>query len=386
MSRILKNFLFYFAFPILAITLFAGALGSQRMAASYRAKMLESAKEANKFTQKVLDDLKIIDSADIFGHLSFTRNAESTISKHVEWLSNTNEKMPLAKVILERHPDWGKSKEAYEALTRDSDLKSIDVEWISQLKDFDYIDLSTNERISKMLARIPDMGPIDRVQVHSTLPLLNFNDLENQVTIYAIKKAQGSETDKTIALQSLHHVASLLISTSSLVAQMAAVSSLRREVFLTDKFNIKTNSKLNNDLVDRMRRVGMAWPGIVQSLILGLGSKEFEAYLKPELMVCGSASEISFPLMIGEYLEPQWPLEPSFKTEMMAHKQVYQKLFKDCHSDTSEVYLKYPDKSKPTSISAIFFGLPYARRMISFLVMSISFPNFFRGYSNLETK
>ena len=381
-KKIKKVFLI---FSVFGFSIFVVILGVSVKIANdmYQDQLVEWSATTAKYLPKFAEDLKVIKAAHIYDRVTFKKNAEPYVSKFVLWETTVDAKSPAAKELLRKHSDWSKTEDGFKNLLDDHDFKSMDVSWVAGLKNFDHLDLNTNEQITKELNRVPSLGGIERVGVHSTLPLLNFMDLLDQVTVFSLKKSQGTQADRREAIEMIHHVAHLLVSTSSLVGQLVTVVALRREIFFSNKLEIKITAGLNDDIVNRMRRVGFSWPGVMQLAETKAISTDLSQYMKPEFMLCGAASEMPFPIMFSEYLEPRWPFEPSFQGDIDRHRTVYQSLFSTCHTDSYAVYLKAPTKKVWSKASGLL-NVPYIRRAMASTTMSIGMPNFLRSYQKEE--
>lgn len=378
----LKAWIYSF-FGLFVFTFIVQIFLSQYTHYTYKEKMQSSYQDTLKHMPKILEDLKVLKAAKIFGPFTFKNNSENLISKHVAWSETNSDAQAPSRVLFKRHPYHTKTDAEYLALVQDPEFAKIDVNWISELKKFDHLDLTTSPRVKPQLDRIAGLSSIERVGIHSTLPLLDFMDLINQATIFSIKKAQGSEKDKKEAVDTLHHVARLIISNSSLVAQMSAIVALRREVFIARKFKIDLEYALNDELIDRMKRLGFGWPSIIQLTEGDLLPDEIKEYLKPEFMVCGAAGEIPFPIMMGDFLESRWPFEPNFSKQLETSRSFFTDLAKTCHTESYLTYLK-PIETRNFIFNWEIQNVPYARRIVSSIIMQIGVPNFLRQYDDLE--
>jgi len=359
---------------IFVFTVLTGIAATFYFNSDLKEKLNFSTAESLKYLPKVLEDLKVIDQAKVILPITFTKNAEPLVSKHVAWHDSGSDAVPASIALFQKHSDFSKTDEAYQRLTQDPDFKELETDWIEDLESYDHLDLTTNRRVKTQLDRIEGLGGIDRIQVHSTLPLISFMDLINQATIFSIKKSN---------LRRLHNVAQLLVSNPSLVAQMSAIVALRREFFLSQKLGIIQTPGLNEELINRMRRLGFAWPGILSLHETDSLPNEIRHYMKPEMMVCGAAGEIPFPVMLSDFLEPRWPFESSFKERLELSRTFYSLMADIRHSKPYLVYLK------PIESSFFLFdwktqNIPYVRRVVSNILMSIGQPNFMSQYVERE--
>jgi hypothetical protein len=349
----------------------------------YQTTMQGHYDETQKHLPKILDDLKSIGSAKVFAPITYNNNAQALIIKHVAWSDAESEVASASTIFFRKHPGFMKSEENYLALIHDEEFKKFDVGWISDLATYDHLDLTTHPKIKKEFDKIGNLGGVDRVRVVALMPLLDFSDLVNEATIYALRKDEGTEADKKEAIKVLHHVAQLLVTGTNRVAQMSAIVALRREVFLSRKFNIELDSGLNEDIIKRLKRLGFSWPGIMQLNAADQLPNEFRPFIKPELMACGAVDEFPFVIMLSDFLKPQWPLEPDFSKQIERSVASQKMLIEICHAK-AYLTLLTPIETKNFLLNWETLNIPYVRRIVSSNMMSSGLPNYTKQYDDME--
>lgn len=357
------------------------------------------------YHDKILDDLKRLDANPIFADRDRAKDAQELISRHVGWdgqgtESPTSPEYKALVALSSDHPKFGK-REDLNKLDRDSRVVATDVSWIDQLESYDHWNPASSLLIKAQFARIRELNGIDRIGLVASMPTPNYGLLHFSALVRFLQLKKTGDPLKGLRL--VRHVSYLTHTTPSLIGAMMAVATLRREQTLIDIFAIKGWDAIDNERLDAYKRVSWAWGALIHSAIWDTLPKEFEPLMKPQTGICAMAGERLLGIGFQEFLAPRVPLETDFSAQLERDAKLMSTLFSVCSIPEYAVGLEpSPPSSNPLFMSYESFRsvrrtddystleddsiginktrIPFLRRVIGMLLMTVATPNYLRQY------
>lgn len=371
------------------------------------AKIRENEEQMRKVMPKFIADLKAIDANPPFPNWSRERNAEPFLSLWVSWEGKDIEKQntpthQALREMFEKYPKAFNDEAQFLALAEDPLVKKIDTRWMDNLLNFDHWRMTSYPKVQEQLREVKNLNSIARIGVMITLPIPNFMELRQFALVHLIKKhKQGKALE---GLTVFRKVAELSHTTGSLVGEMVAVAILKAEITWVTLTKAYEWPIVDPDRVNAFQRVSWTWAGYLTAPWLAGFPRELEPFLKPQTGLCGAVGESNTGVHgLSDFLEPQFPFEMDFSDSLAKSRKLSSKTQEICGlQDFSPLMDRAPAAANPliskdspglyTLVSGeerpgMFFNparIPYARRTVAVMLMTIARPSYMKFYSEEE--
>lgn len=404
-----------FVFAYLAIALISGLVISKFFTPKLQAQNME----VKKWQSEILSDLKLLNDSPIFPDKPRNKNAEQLISRHIGWDDGKDNAIvqspqtPEYKTLVALNADheqlW--KVENMKKLANDPRTSKIDLSWVDELESYDYWNPSSFSYFKNQLELAKELSWIDRIDFFSKMPLPNYGLFQFASIIRAIQLQKHRDPLK--GLQILRQSSYLAHTSPNLVGPMIAKRGLDLEQALIETFRIKGWTPVDRNRIEAYKRVSWAWTGLFHINIWPNMSDEFNKFIKPQNGVCGAAGENTMGLGMHDLLAPTVPLETNFSKQLNKVNALYQKLFEMCSMPEYIPFLSPSSKSsmslfatnkqsdsiyKNSFLESDFVGnqkssslkissiskIPFVRRNMALMLMTVAFPNFTRFYEKRE--
>jgi hypothetical protein len=352
---------------------------------------------------KILDDLRLITATPVFQSSTYSANAEALLSQHVSWegdgIGELSSASHLALIkLFEKYPAWMSSSEKLREIGRDPLLKEIDTGWMARLDHFDHWDISTRTEIKEHLARATLTNGIGKIGIVSALPLPNFDELRKWAIVRFLQSSNKKQSDPITALSAFRKATALCHSAGLLISEMVALRMLQDEKTLVQSFEISNWNLVPDETIQAYKRLSWASVALVRMPWFGDEiPKEFTSFLKPENGMCAGVWESLVGLDgFRDYLEPRFPFEYNFATNMNRARDNQRQFMATCHMGNYESLLTpSPIERQPLfgSDNLPLMGIdwpgtryfnwsriPYLRQLVGLQVLAIATPNYLRLY------
>ena len=229
-------------------------------------------------------------------------------------------------------------------------LLSVDLEWVQQIKKFDYI--------KDPVLNIPDsvdLSNLSRTDKYKYLysmeqPLLLQNEFGIAVQLFALKNCLNKKCN--LGQNVYRHAAILLNSADQLTTKLHAISLLKSEKKLFSKMGYSAPT-IDENLLKAYQRVQWGWVNINrESLLNGRMNKRWEKYINKESSFCTGVRETSFGLYLAseKSLSNHWPMELNLSQQINAERQLLRQFNSTCEFS---VLNKFSDESNENSSEII---------------------------------
>lgn len=366
------------------------------------AKLRESEKELREVLPKFVADLKAIDANPPFPNWSRERNAEPMISLWVSWQGKgMEEQNTLAhqtlRQLFEKYPKAMSDESQFMAFSNDALIEKIDTRWMDNLLNFDHWRITSYPKVQEQLREVKNLNSLGRIGAIASMPVPNFIELRQFAFVHLIKKNKQGEA--MAGLKVFRKVAELSHTTGTLVGEMVAVAILKAEMNLVTLTKAYTWPIVDPDRVNAFQRVSWTWAGYLKSTWLTGFPSELEPFLKPQTGLCGGAGEGTASVHgLSDFLEPQFPFELDFSDVLAASRKLSAKTQEICGlQEFAPLMDRSPASANPllnqdlglTTVSGekppgLFFNparIPYARRTVAVMLMTIGSPSFMKFYN-----
>jgi hypothetical protein len=371
-------------------------------------KVNHSSSEVVTHFPEILKDLSSLEKDPPFPDLERTKNADTVFTTNLSFDGNKLEPLNTKghvtlRSLMDKYK-WASAPAQLKKLAADSQLKTLNTDWVNSLKEFDYWDFSLRSEISSQLDQIPNLNGIARIGVFSALPVPNYMELRQWNVINLLKlhaKGKGMA-----GMAAYRKSAQLAHSSGTLIGNMVAAAMLKDEHYLMKALGIKKWNPVPLATIETYKRVSWAWAGVLRTPWFGQWSKDFDSHLVPQSGMCAGLLEtLNGTSIIQDYLEPQFPFEPHFATDLANARDLHQRLLKKCGLERYTVFLTpTPPGSNPfiirgrsqlaevaeidpisDTVPINWSRVPYLRRAIGLTIMVIAQPNYMRLYQEKGT-
>ena len=325
-----------------------------------------------RYRTKVLEDLKILSQNRLFPSLTFQKDAGPFLLKHVNW--GDSEHPSKVRDIAKNYPELDcYCNKHFNSLLRDPKIIELDLTWVDKLQDYDHIKLTARPQTLEMLKNLKKSDPRTKIKNYDLPPLPSLKELYFAGIFRFVQLHQQGRSVEGLA--HLRKISQLLYSIPDQVASLEAFRLLNREYLIINHFKIQGWKTIDKNLLKTHKRVTWATPGIISSLFWTGLDPEIAPYLKPQYGFCAGVAQNAFGLGHEEYLKPQFPLEPDFSLQLKQSHQIRKQLFEACGMNDYKGLLNNdaPKDFKETQ-------MPFVRRSIALVLMSIGHPDWFKLY------
>lgn len=307
---------------------------------------------------KILEDLDTLERFPIFPELTTEKNAEWAIAQKITWngenypMYDTAETLQVRKV-WRSYGLWRSDEATYKNLVNDSQLMSVNTDWLERLDKYDHWNFSTHRQLSTPLALIPKVNSMTRVEIFSQLPIPNYADLRNWALLNFLKKLHENKAIE--GLKTHRKVAELIHSSGTLIGNITAAAMLKDEYFLISRFAINNWQPMPYYSIDAYTRTSWVWVGLLKASLFNNLSEDFLPYAKPQNGVCASVREASANFtMYLDFFAGRTIFESDFRENVAASTKLFNKLSSDCnHSNYKSFLTRSPASTQPWTWSSL---------------------------------
>jgi len=354
-----------------------------------------------RLSPQVLKDLEFLRQNPVFEDTTYKANAALTLEFFVSFEGGQSVKdADRVRDLFLKYPYWKTAGGQLKQLMEDPEFKSLDTKWVNELYRFDHWQLTAYPFLSDTLRAMARMNGIERVGVWTKLPVPNYNELRQWATLNFLKMQR--EGRPMPGLHAFRKVAQLAHTSGTLVGNMVAVAMLNDEEMLVEKFKVSGWRLMPKDVIQAYRRVSWAWQGIAYENWFGEFPKAFEPYLTSGLGACVMALEMNGGIpAFQDFLEPRFLFETSFNAAIDRVRAFQGRVMDICHvgeyksafgpTDPKANPLLKEDQEYNLPLGKGVGGLnysriPYLRRVLGMILMTIGVPDYFRFYDSEAKK
>ena len=324
----------------------------------FKPKMSEMSLGLRLKHDRILEDLNTLERFPIFPELTTEKNAEWAIAQKITWNGENYPMYDTAETLLVRklwrsYGLWRLDQPTFNNLINDTQLMSVNTDWLERLEKYDHWNFSTHRQLSTPLALIPKVNSMTRVEIFSQLPIPNYADLRNWALLYFFKKLQQDKPNEGLKVH--RKVAELIHSSGTLIGNVTAASMLKDEYFLMSRFSVKNWEPKPMYSIDAYTRASWVWVGLLKASLFNNLPKDFFAYAKPQNGVCASVREASANFtMYLDFFSGKSLFESDFTENVAFSSNLFNQLNSKCnHSSYKSFLTRSPASTHPWTWSSL---------------------------------
>lgn len=365
----------------------------------YEPAQKNSVAELEKYYPKILADLKLIDQNPIFNKFTFEKNAEEIFEKNLSWSSQKSEtdydlNHTNLRNFTQKYKGWKKDPSLLENMLADPSIHAIDVSWLDNVLIYDHWNVSNNPHIKSELAKIKNLDSLGKTALFARLPIPDYLELRDWTLVYFLK--QHKKMNTLHGLKVYRKMAELSYSSSSTLATVISANLLQDEAYLTERFQVKDWTAIDEQRTKAFKRSAWTWVSIVNNSLYKITPLEVRDLFKFENGVCGAAWEVTPTIALtNDFMLPRFILETDHSVDVARFQETAEKLQTICKLDPYKSFAERSPASMENWISDLHESfnqtsaslsvdsyaavgirkVPYLRRMFIYVIHSIGTPN-----------
>lgn len=278
-------------------------------------------------------------------------------------------------------------------------IASVDAKWIEPLTEFDYVSDSTPQDVRNLKQNM-DSSMLRKIGVQAGQrgSLFLTNELADLTLLYTYRQCTLGACLK--GLQALRHVAQLIYSSYSMVAQTKALAMLRHEEYFVNKFKVTGFAALDPEFLNAHERVVWGWRNIItEMLVKNKFSERWQPYMQSELGMCAAINERPFGIFLAgsDLLGKRWFLEEDYSQRIQGEIAMMDVFFEKCDMKLYSDLIHTPNSRKKTLGDSTIFpesvqpwvdeaSIPYFRQFLAFYWLQYSVHTSWKVYERLPPK
>ncbi len=357
--------------------------------------VLHSKIEEEKFKKRFESDLILLSKYENI--TTRNNNGHNHIRKYVSFNSDS---LPNDLIEINKEfPGWLHNIERMQLLGNSNILKQKNLNWISQLKEYDHWNYFSENKIKQSFQSASHKTSIDKIGVVASYEVPNLNSFRRYVVLHSIQLINKNKKQEAELI--INHAIKLLKSTRTLIGYASATSLLKIRNRLIDNFKLNWQ-KHSKAYIRAVKRVPWGWTTVFSRSFSDINElNNWKAYMKPHLGMCAGVSEHPMGISgMSDFLYQKVWFESDHRKIIDQSKKITSSILLTC--DLKELLpLLAEQKKYPRLLDRSFWkkfvvddfdfpinpaAIPFVRRIAAVYLTNVAVPMYSGVYLREEDK